>query len=167
VGQGAAESSDRKVERRDPAEWRTNYDAFRSAIQVDSSRGTPQVDWGPLKDLKAAVAEVEKWEATGSVGEKEQAEIKKKFDAVGEFTWEATLAEADTTGGDWTERLNLPPLPEPLSIGFILETERDPGNWQSLKTGDRVQFVGRFIDSEDGDLIAVIRFPGEQTPPAR
>jgi hypothetical protein len=48
-----------------------------------------------------------------------------------------------------------------LSIGFILDPDRPPGNWQRFKAGDRVKFVGRFIDSDLGDLTAAIRFPDE------
>jgi hypothetical protein len=47
-------------------------------------------------------------------------------------------------------------------LTFVLDSERDPGRWQSLKAGDRVRFIGRFthFDDEYG-LVAAIRFPEE------
>jgi hypothetical protein len=146
----------------DPTKWKTSYEGFRA--NFTSSPGPEGgISWGSLTALKEAADEVQKWEATGSVGENEKKAIAEKFAAVGEFTWEATLAEADVSSGDWTARLNLPPLPEPFSIGFKLDRERDPGNWQALKTGDRVRFIGRFTDIENGnDIVASIRFPEQR-----
>jgi hypothetical protein len=152
------------VARADPRAWRTDYEAFRANIQVDSTLGVPQVKFRSIRELQAAVDEVGKQEADGSVGEEEIAERAKKFAEVGEFIWETTLVDADVSSGDWTQRLNLAPLPEPLSITFQLQ-EKDPGNWQSLQTGDRVRFTGRFIDYATGDLIAEIRFPEDQPAP--
>jgi hypothetical protein len=146
----------------DPTKWKSSYEGFRANL---SSTAGPEggVTWGSLTTLKEAVDEVQKWEASGSVGENEKKAIAEKFAAVGEFTWEATLAEADVSSGDWTERLNLPPLPQPFSIGFLLDREREPGNWQTLKTGDRVRFIGRFTDIENGtDIVAFIRFPEQR-----
>jgi hypothetical protein len=145
---------------KDLAKWRTDYEVFRNNFQVDSSTGVQQVSWGALKELREATNEVVKREADGTVDESDQGEIAKEFAGVGEFTWEATLAEADVSTGDWTQRLNLPPLPEPLTISFILD-ERSPGRFQNLKTGDRVRFVGHFIDFESGDIVAEIRFPDD------
>jgi hypothetical protein len=146
----------------DPTKWKTNYEAFRASFIPDPSP-EPQPNWGSLTALKEAADEVKKWEATGNVGQKEHAEIDKKFAAVGEFTWETTLAEADVAGGDWTKRLNLPPLPPPFSIGFTLDSKHNPGNWQALKTGDRVRFIGRFVDIEGGtNIVAAIRFPEQR-----
>jgi hypothetical protein len=142
--------------------WRSDYDAFRATLTSNASREAPQANWSAIKELQAAADVINKWEATGSVGEDAHREIAKMFGAVGEFTWEATLTDADVSTGDWTERLNLPPLPEPLAIGFILDKERPPGNWQQFNAGDRVKFVGRFIDIEDGtSIVAAIRFPGD------
>jgi hypothetical protein len=155
-------SQAKKAEPKDKDAWRTDYEAFRASLKVDASRAVPRVNWDVVPGLKEAVDEVQKWEDFGSVGEEEYRKIAEKFNAVGEFSWEATLTDADVSAGDWTERLNLPPLPEPLTIGFVLDTERDPGNWQSLKVGDKVRFVGRFVDIEMGsDLVVAIRFTND------
>jgi hypothetical protein len=147
----------------DPAQWRTSYDAFRANVQVDSTLGIPQVKFRAINELQAALDEVRQEEADGDVGEEELAERARKFAAVGEVTWEATLTDADVSAGDWTARLNLPPLPEPLELNLALD-EKNPGNWQSLKAGERVRFVGRFVDYDPavGDLVMEIRFPGQR-----
>ena len=77
------------------------------------------------------------------------AEIEKLLVAVGEFSWEATLTQTADQDGDWTAPLGLPPLPTPFELTFVLDSERDPGQWQSLKAGDRVRFTGRFIRFDD------------------
>lgn len=147
----------------DDAAWRTDYEAFRANISLDRSQRTTKVNWGELAALQEACDTVTKWESTGEVGDRALQEIAAKFAAVGEVEWQATLAEADTSAGDWTKRLALPPLADPLSIFFVLDEERPAGNWQKLNTGDRVRFIGRFVDFESGgDLIVAIRFPENQ-----
>lgn len=147
---------------KDKSPWRTDYQAFVVSVSADPSRGRAEAGWAGIPALKEAADTVRKWEDSGSVGEDAHREIAQKFADVGEFSWEATLAEGDTSSGDWTDRLALPALPEPLSIDFILDPDQDPGAWQNLKTGDRVRFIGRFMDIEGGDdLIVAIRFPGQ------
>jgi hypothetical protein len=138
--------------------WRTDYEAFRANIQVDSTLDIPQVKTGAIKELEAALEEVKKEEADGDVGEEELAERARKFAAVGEFRWEATLTNASVSEDDWTAQLDLPPLPEPLSLNLFLSKE-NPGNWQRFKAGDRVRFIGRFVDYDPavGDLVVEIR----------
>jgi hypothetical protein len=152
----------------DPEAWRTDYEAFRASIQVDSTLGEPQAKFGAIKELQAALDLVQKQDADGDVGKEELAERAKTFDAVGEFTWEGTMTDIDASSEDWTQRLNLQPLPEPLELGLFL-AEKNPGNWQRFRVGDRVRFVGRFVDYDPiGDLTAEIRFPDEQpAPPVR
>jgi hypothetical protein len=160
-----AAAPDRQSPQHD-VKWRTDYDAFRANFRVDPSNPLSPVDFGSLKALKEAVDEVQRREATGSVSKEEQRDFAKKFAAVGEFVWEATLADGDSATTDWTERLNLPPLPEPLTITFHVAESELP-KWQQLKAGDRVRFAGRFVDVEAGsDLIAEIRlFTGAGLPP--
>lgn len=144
----------------DNAPWRTDYEAFRANLTLDTSQRMPRTNWGELTALQDACDTVSKWEATGSVGDDAIEEIATKFAAVGEFEWEAMVVEGDPSSGDWTERLNLPPLNNLIEIGFMLDTKNPTGNWQSLKAGDRVRFIGRFVDFESGaDLIVAIRFP--------
>jgi hypothetical protein len=144
----------------DNAPWRTDYEAFRANITLDTSQRMPRTNWGELTALQEACDTVTKWEATGDVGDEAIEEIATKFAAVGEFEWEATLVDGDPSSGDWTERFNFPPVNDLIEIGFMLDTKNPTGNWQSLKSGDRVRFIGRFMDFESGgDLIVAIRFP--------
>jgi len=152
---------------KDKAPWRTDYQAFVASVSADPSRGRAEASWAGVPALQEAANTVKKWEDFGSVGEDAHREIAQKFTDVGEFSWEATLAESDVSSGDWTDRLALPALPEPLTIDFVLDPDQDPGSWQNLKTGDRVRFIGRFMDIESGsDLVVAIRFPGQQSPTA-
>jgi hypothetical protein len=169
TGPGAGPAANaRLVRAADPAaeakdKWRTNYEAFRASFRVGGSPAQPEVDFSAIPELKAAVNEVQKWEATGNVGDKEHQAIAKKFDAVGEFTWDATITDKKPVETDWTDCLDLPPLPEPMTIGFILD-DKNPGNWAALKPGDRIRFVGHFVDVENGtDLVAHIRLPDDRS----
>lgn len=154
----------------DNAAWRTDYDAFRANFAANGSQDLSQVNWGKLAALKDACETVTKGESAGFVGDEALQEIAAKFAAVGEVEWEATLTDADSSAGDWTDRVGLPPLAEPLAIVFVLDEDKPTGNWQHLKTSDRVRFIGRFIDFESGgDIVVAIRFPHSVagTPPAR
>lgn len=143
--------------------WRTSYDAFRANIIVqDRGRSGLYVEWGTLQALKQAQELHKQFSDTGSVSPENIEEIEKLLVAVGEFSWEATLTQTADQAGDWTAPLGLPPLPAPFELTFVLDSERDPGRWQSLEAGDQVRFIGRFthIDDDYG-LVAAIRFPEE------
>jgi hypothetical protein len=147
---------------KDQAAWRTDYEAFQAALTANASREFHQADLAAIQELKAAADVINKWQDAGPENEDARREIAEKLTEAGEFNWESTLTAADVTSGDWTARLNLPPLPAPLSIVFMLDQENEPGNWQQFKAGDRVRFVGRFIDIRNGtDIVAAIRFPAE------
>lgn len=142
--------------------WRTSYDAFRANI-TPPNRSQPTIGWGAIEPLAAAH---DTWSRHGgSLDEAALAEVKQGLAAAGEVTWEATLVATGDESGDWTEALGLPPLPEPLTIRFILDPEQEPGPWQKLQSGEPVQFVGRFFEFPDANGITVaIRFvprPGE------
>jgi hypothetical protein len=86
---------------------------------------------------------------------------------VGEFEWEATLAQPVGGEANWTDVLSLPPLPAPLRIEFRLDNERGSGAWQHLQVGDRVRFIGRLIGfAGDTVWVAAIRFPDPSQPAA-
>jgi hypothetical protein len=144
-------------------DWRTSYDAFRANIKPASNRSLIEVDWGDLHALKQAHDTLLRLESAGSIDEAGLAEISQLLDAVGEVNWETTLTDTSDQHGDWTRPLGLPMLPEPLGISFILDPERDPGPWQNLKAGDRVQFIGRFYSlDEDHRVTVAIRFREDQ-----
>jgi hypothetical protein len=83
-----------------------------------------------------------------------------ELEEVGEFQWEATVAQPVGGEANWTDVLALPPLPEPLRIGLRLDDERGAGAWQQLQVGDRVRFIGRLIGFAGHTVwVAAIRFP--------
>ena len=141
--------------------WRVNYDAFRTNIQPASSSELVGIQWGPMEELKQAFETLWSYD---SVGDREAADVREKLTAVGEVNWEATLTGPVTPGEDMTGALGLPPLPAPLEIVFVLDSERDPGAWQNLKAGDHVHFIGRFYEfHEQYGVTVAIRFPESQT----
>ena len=90
-----------------------------------------------------------------------------ELEEVGEFEWEATVAQPVANDAAWTEVLSLPPLPEPLKIELRLDEERGAGQWQQLQVGDRVRFIGRLIGfAGESVWVAAIRFPDPSQPAA-
>jgi hypothetical protein len=140
--------------------WRTSYDAFRANIHVqDQGRGNYAFQWGPMQALQHAYEVNKRWEDSGDVGQEALAEIGAALDAVGEVNWEATLKAVPAADGDWSEALELPALPEPWELTFMLDEQQDPAVLATLKPGDRVRFTGRFEAFDDSNSIVVpIRF---------
>jgi hypothetical protein len=147
----------------DNAPWRTDYEAFRNHFTASAaaSRDEPKSEWGEfdfLRQAKDLSWDLQELVDTNPASYKRLAEL---FQSMGEFSWEATLTDAEI-GDDssWTNRLDLPQLPGPIYLDLVLDNERGAGNWQALKAGDRVRFNGRFAAFEGEEiLIVAIRFP--------
>ncbi len=149
--------------------WRTSYDAFRSNL---------------LRTPEGVLANRESWEGMNLLqsldpreprrgepvsepeGDSSAIDEFQSVDAlsdVGEFVWEANISGEVSGDANWAEMFQLPPMLEPFQIEFRLDQERGAGNWQQLKTGDRVRFIGRFIGFKGPYVwVAAIRFPAEQ-----
>jgi hypothetical protein len=144
-----------------PANWRTSYEAFRANL-VAPDGALQTMSFGPMTEVQQAYETIMREVGTGNVQE-----IQRSLSAAGEVTWEATLTGTPDEQGDWFNALGLAQPPEPIEIGLMLDTERDPGPWQNLKVGDRVRFVGRFATFEDENTIVLaIRLANEQPAPA-
>lgn len=146
-----------------PDDWRTSYDAFRANIQVqDQGHGLYTFEWGPMQALQHAYEVNKRWEDFGDVGEEALAEIGAALNAVGEVTWEATLKAVPTADGDWNPALDLPALPEPWELTFVLDEQQDPAVLATLKPGDRVRFAGRFeAFDETYSIVVPVRFAAD------
>jgi hypothetical protein len=163
--QPAFDGSDQRAGRRDaegaespsPESWPTSYDAFRANFTVQRRSGQYQVDWGTLGVLQQAHdALYSPARASAVPGPWESIALAAQLASVGEFTWEAKLIKA-ADDGNWAERLDLAPLPEPLSLELVLD--RDSGNWEGHKVGDDVRLTGRFVAfAGQYKIVAAIRF---------
>ena len=131
------------------------------------------LSWGELQDLKA-VSEV--WHGYYQFGKQlitepeftqlqQNAEMQSKRLSEGEVVWEALLGRQTREGKRVRQYFELPELPVPFTISFLLE-EENAGNWQRFKEGDRVRFIGRFADitySDGPSFVMSIRFPDKPT----
>jgi hypothetical protein len=148
-----------------PAEsWPTSYEAFRANFSVEQRDGRPQVDWGTLRTLQQVHDVLYNADGQSHVpGPLEATNLALQMASVGEFTWEAELTRPVADDDEWADRLDLPPLPEPLSLQLVLD--QDSGDWQRLRVGDRVRLTGRFTAfAGQYKIVAAIRFP-ERTRP--
>ena len=148
--------------------WRTDYYVFRANFTVGAD-GTISVNepWpGMVRMQELSVRAKHNYDQlVGRAARMTPTSFLEmpELGEVGEFMWEATVAQPVGAEAAWTEVLGLPPLPEPLKIEFRLDNERGAGPWQQLAVGDRVRFVGRLIGFAGHNVwVAAIRFPADQ-----
>jgi hypothetical protein len=142
-----------------PESWPSNYDAFRANFTVEPRGDQYQVNWGSLGALQQVHDAMYSADGSSQVpGPLQAAGLVAQLASVGEFTWETRLTKRGAGDRQWAERLDLPPLPAPLSLELVLD--HDSGNWQRLRVGDRVRLTGRFIAfAGQYKIVAAIRFP--------
>lgn len=142
-----------------PESWATSYEAFRANFTVQPQGGGYQVNWGTLVGLQMVHDAL--YGADGKArtpGPLQAAVLGAQLAALGEFSWEARLTEPPADDTDWADRLDLPPLPAPLSLELVLDS--NSGDWQRLRPGSRVHLTGHFVAfAGQYKIVAAIRFP--------
>jgi hypothetical protein len=143
----------------DQQPWRTSFDAFRAQFTAERTDSGWHLSWGELKPLQQAHDYVVPPEPG------KRLPPPPTLESLGEFAWEAPLAQQPDAQTDWSKALNLT-LPEPFKIVCKLDDERGPGDWHRFFPGDSVKLVGRFVGFEgDGGIQIAIRFPDESLAP--
>ena len=144
--------------------WRTDYEVLTRAFERDETDGFIRtLDESPaITNLQIFTPNTEDG-ASIAVGE---FTTEPRLVEIGEFMWEATVAKEPSADADWAEVFALPPMLAPLRIELRLDRERGAGNWEQLKVGDRVKFIGRFIGYKGTFVwVAAIRFPDDLLAP--
>lgn len=162
--QTAAEARSQEPRLLDSEPWRTDYDVFRAKFTADRSGfAQMQAEQGPLLVLSELFAKYQQDAASRdprSASAEDSALEQQLYEEVGEFVWEAELAEAVGSQNDWSKLLRLPPLPVPVTLTLQLDAQMDQGHWQAFQKGSRVRFIGHFTGfTNQHGLVAAIRFP--------
>ncbi len=140
----ADERDDEPDEPATPDSWRTSYGGFLANFTVRHRGESYQVDWGTLVPLQQVHDSLYDQDGNAVVpGPLQAVGLVAQLAAVGEFTWEAELTEVPGDGSNWAECLDLPPLPEPLSLELVLAPGGSDG--QRLRRGGRVSVTGHFV----------------------
>jgi hypothetical protein len=138
----------------DPAEWATNFDAFRANFVSDPATG--QLSWGHLNALRT-MGETEPIgkDVTEEIAKAAQARAAEQSGTVGEVRWEATFGGMQPAEGRLLLLLEVPQLPPPLSIEFWLDRSNRAAAvaWSQFSRGDVVSFTGRFTMADPTTII--------------
>jgi hypothetical protein len=108
---------------------------------VPGEGGEPRIDWGELDELRTvgeAVAELQ--------ADRANQDTNAWADRLGEVQWEAPFQGLVPGERETRIAFDLPPLPPPLQIEFILDGEHlTPEEWSqvAVNPGNRVSFTGR------------------------
>jgi hypothetical protein len=146
----------------DQAAWRTSFDAFRGNLTATRTDTGWQLSWGEMTTLQQAH---DQSVAAGDPRSREAASFAASLAALGDVTWEATLAEQPNEQTDWSKALGLT-LPEPFKLITQLDGERGAGQWGRFFPGDHVKFIGRFVGFEGyGGIKLALRFPEDAAVP--
>ncbi|MFO0898140.1 MAG: hypothetical protein U0836_12010 [Pirellulales bacterium] len=138
------------LEQADPSKWRTDYYAFRKNVSVANGK----VSWGQMKqfarvfELAHATGEAQmaamgendpaKKRALGNKYLKLNAEADEAIKKLGKLTWTGRVVSNPRRRRAPVE-LDLPPLPEPARITFLVPEEEEP-RWDLVHDGDTIRF---------------------------
>ncbi len=147
----------------DRGEWATSYAAFQANFAVEQDeRGEPKIDWGELDELRTigeAVANLQndpRRKATNAWA-----------DRLGEVRWEATFQSFLPGEEAMRMAFDLPQLPPPLQIEFVLDEEHlTPEDWNqnSANAGNRLSFTGRLAMAGPTSILVYVRDPKPAAP---
>jgi hypothetical protein len=146
----------------DRSQWKTSYAAFLANFTATpAERGEPTIDWGDLVELReihdTLVAGLERGQ-NNDYGQLTSESTQR----LGEVRWSAPFMELNPNPLETGERevkFDLPPLPEPLKLRFLLEVTESPDKWSGLQKGQTVEFIGRFDVKQPREIILRIRLP--------
>jgi hypothetical protein len=144
----------------DRSQWKTSYAAFLANFTATPvEQGEPTLDWGELGDLRGmhdtVAANLERG-VTDEYGQ-HTAEFAQRL---GEVRWSAPFtAMKPTDTGEQEVQFDLPPLPEPLKLRFLLDATEAPDKWTAMRPGENVEFIGRFDVKKANEIIIRLRLP--------
>jgi hypothetical protein len=143
----------------DRTQWKTNYAAFLANFTATPvERGEPTIDWGELGELRAMhdqlVADLER-----GVSNQYGQSTAEAAQRIGEVRWQATFLELkpNPETGEQDVQFDLPPLPEPLKLRFVLTDAVE--KWQALRPNQPVEFIGYFDVKKPQEIIVQVRLP--------
>lgn len=138
------------IERAEPANWRTDYYAFRKNVSVVDGK----ISWGQMKQFAHVFQLVHASGEAQMEAMRQDDKAKKQQLANKYFKLNAEATDAIKKLGklNWTARvlanprrrktpvqLDLPDLPQPARITFLIPEDEEP-QWDSVREGDTIHF---------------------------
>jgi hypothetical protein len=142
----------------DRTQWASNYDAFHANFTPmgQDRGGRPAIDWGEMQALRAANELAST--APDPQDPQSRQQVTEAAAQLGEINWQVPFVGiTENPTGERELQFQLPPLPEPLRIRFILESDESAEGWTGLQSGERVRFVGRFDILQPGEITVRVR----------
>lgn len=147
-------------------QWAANYAAFHANLSVTpSEQGEPHIEWGELGDLRAlneaAAANLRDGEPIDPYRSR-ALEIAQRLP---EVNWTARFVGMERAEEASSEaRFDLPSLPEPLKIRFLVQPE-SVRDWAQMPPGQQVRFTGRFDIEQPNEIIVRVGTPEAMDSP--
>jgi hypothetical protein len=149
--------------------WRTSFKAFVDSITTAQARdGRWEINWGAAPEFgdwydavrMAALANIELTNSGGrdlAASQRVQEHQRTAAEALAQLEGVEWVAEvvAISTGPDEPSQLNLPPLPDPLRLTFIVDPADAP-NWSRVAPGELVRFACRFSSTEQAEYPTIV-----------
>lgn len=170
---GAAQRSGERAVPEERPQWATNYDAFYANFAVaPDERGEVQIDWGELQELRTMSDAVAAATSRDGEGDSLRQRVAEGAKRLGEVHWQVPFMGLDSLeSGEGELRLRLPPLPEPLTIRFLLDQRESIRRWAELQPAQTLQVVGQFDMVKPLEIIVRVRLaeppvgqPAEESP---
>jgi hypothetical protein len=143
----------------DRSQWKTNYLAFLANFTATPVEGgQPTIDWGELGELRGMHDQLVSDLESGAGNQYGQSTAEGRQN-LGEVRWSAPfLGMGDPLDtGEQEVRFDLPPLPGPLKLRFLVDTQVD--KWTALEKNQNVEFIGRFDVKKPQEIIVYVRLP--------
>ena len=152
------------------AAWTRDYAAFHANFTpAQDERGGPSVDWGELADLRQMNESVAATSPDGQPADPYRTQVSEIAQRLPEVNWTAQFAGLDQSEGAAPEaRFNLPQLPEPLKIRFVVDRPDALSAWAQLRPRQQVRFTGRLDIGQPNEIIVhlgMVELVGPQNAP--
>jgi hypothetical protein len=142
----------------DPSQWKTNYAAFVANFTVTPvEQGDALIDWGELNELRSmhdAVVTSPGQGVRDRYGRPRPAQAEQPSI---EVRWEAPFAGVKVETGEPEVQFDLPPLPEPLKLRFLLDGNESAEQWSQMPANQKVAFIGRLEVKQQQEIIVRVR----------
>ena len=151
----AGADADGRVER---SQWKTSYAAFLANFTATPvEQGEPTIDWGELDELRSMHEAVVLNPDQGVRDRYGRPAAARTEQPPIEVRWEAPFAGMAKDAAEPEVQFDLPPLPEPLKLRFVLDVTELPEQWSEMPPNQKVAFTGRLEIKQSHEIIVRVR----------
>jgi hypothetical protein len=141
----------------DRSQWKTNYAAFVANFTATPVEGgEPTIDWGELDELRSIHDAVALNPGQG-VRDRYGRPAAKTAQPLIEVRWEAPFSSITMDPSTPELQFDLPQLPEPLKLRFLLDITDSPEVWSAMQANQKVAFIGRLEVQQPHEIIVRVR----------